>query len=217
MRQHLVPGVRVVIPSVNYGDLLAVTLPAWLAYFEASDIIVVTSPNDIETAQVASEHAVKLLTTDAWLRNGAKFNKAAALDEAFEFPARRVEDCYSIDADIFPEGIMPDRLEPGIIYGAQRFDVHSNTELAARVTTRQYQPKWYAAQHTLHREVCLGCVQFFQSFKGLRFGSYPTAARYDIDFAIRNFKRGEILPGFRAFHLGEGHKNWSGRVAQKWR
>src|SRR5690606_37733393 len=78
--------VRVVIPSVNYADFLADTLPAWQAFLPRdAKIAVVTTPEDRETQAVAASCDVPCCVTDVWTRDGAIFNKGSALDLAFGF------------------------------------------------------------------------------------------------------------------------------------
>ena len=76
---------RVVIPSVNYADTLAVVLPRWLEYVPAESIRIVTTLNDAQTLDIASQHHVDALRTTVWRTRGHVFDKAAALDEAFGF------------------------------------------------------------------------------------------------------------------------------------
>lgn len=132
---------RVVIPSVNYGDLLAVTLPAWVDLVGREALLVVTDPSDIETLRVAAQHRVNAMPTDAWTRidpschvsarqhramkwwrdkrrdAAPSFNLALALDEAFGFPLSlhdRVasgELCAVVDADCYPFGEWPSASE----------------------------------------------------------------------------------------------------------
>ena len=233
---------RLVIPSVNYGDLLQVILPAWLAILPREAITVVTAPGDQETRDIATGLAVDLLVTDAWRRDGAVFNKAAALDEAFGFvgDVRRAPAdggvCLSIDVDIFPFGGLPTgaEIKPDTLYGCPRFhcptpDIlkahlfgtlkHRDLQLIAprmrKVPGALIVPNTPAnVQDAASR--CLGYFQLFRYQPGIRFGSYRTAGKYDLDFR-EQFTRRLTVPRFYALHLGDqDRRNWQGRVTARW-
>lgn len=152
---------RIVVPSVEYGDLLALTLPQWRVILpETSSLTVVTSPADTETQAVASRNGFACHVTDAWTRtdpschvNGRAnrtyskrwratipqgetptFNLALALDEAFGFPSPTpVGVCAVVDADCYPVGQLPadETIAADTIYGAWRHDCHSFAEFVA--------------------------------------------------------------------------------------
>ena len=139
---------RLVIPSVDYADMLAAILPAWARLVGAEAITVVTAPRDVPSQEVAAEAKVGLVVTDAWTRqvptlNGAAgpviFNKARALDEAFGFradirPAPAAgELCLALDADVYPGGQLPaeGELEADLLYGCPRYRCETPAELEA--------------------------------------------------------------------------------------
>ncbi len=206
---------RVVIPSVNYGDMLAVTLPAWRRLLPSADLIVVTAKHDRATLTVARANRASLLITDAWYREGADFNKARALDEAFEFPERPLgEVCVAIDADVYPFGALElDAIADGVIYSVDRFYIDTPATLARQVAR--------PALETLDRLTAgrrgPGYFQAFRSRPDLTFGSYKNAGFYDLHFH-RHFAGGVgVLEGFAVGHLGrKSGKNWSGRTLPKW-
>ena len=104
---------RAVIPALHYADLLAVILPAWVQMLGPEALTVVTTPDDHETHDVASARGVGLVATDAWSRDEAILNKAAALDDAFGFtpgyrrPPPPREGRLSPDAGAYPFGHFP--------------------------------------------------------------------------------------------------------------
>ena len=232
---------RVVIPSVNYADTLSVTLPAWRVLLPDARIIVVTSPSDLDTQAVAREHGAGIVVTDAWYREGAVFDKARALDEAFGFvpggrrPARG-EACLSIDADVYPFGSLPVRLIPRMIYGCPRYLCSSMAELAehkagatarsqlslmlTRYTRPSGGPELVQGASDRLVDTCAGaCLGYFQLFAHQgheSFGSYPTAALYDLKFRDQ-FRRRGVAPGFYVMHLGNScRSNWTGRTVPAW-
>lgn len=99
---------RIVVPSVNYADLLAVSLPVLVSLVGSSPITVLTAAEDRNTHAVAKACGVSTFVTDAWTRtdrachrsrartarvgkfwqqqrkdDAPTFNLALALDEAF--------------------------------------------------------------------------------------------------------------------------------------
>jgi len=105
--------------SVNYDDLLAITLPRMAAVFDR--VCVVTDLHDYDTLLIAESHDnVFAHQTDAFTRNGATFNKGLAQEEGLDILGRRGWICC-IDSDILlPKSIHFGDLEPGCLYGAKR-------------------------------------------------------------------------------------------------
>jgi hypothetical protein len=109
---------KAIIVCVDYGDLLAKTLRHALPHFER--IVVVTSPEDHRTEQVVCQVAnspnVAILSTDAFYRHGAAFNKGLALEEGFDVLGRDGWLC-TLDADIVLPPEMPlAEMTPGNMY-----------------------------------------------------------------------------------------------------
>ncbi len=227
---------RIVIPSVNYADLLEVTLPAWRAKFPEAEIVVVTSLYDLPTRECAEQHGARALGTDAWYRNGAKLDKACAINEAFAFDSLPDATlCLSVDADVVPFGRLVPRdgeYRVDTIYGAPRFhcpDERTFREhLAGRapISTLGLLSRG-ADQHPVFphspdmvraaAKTCQGYFQAFLSQPGRRFKSCPTAGGYDGSFA-RTFTFRDVLPDFYLLHLGgRSRRNWEGRVLPTWR
>lgn len=218
---------RVVIPSVNYADFLAVTLPAWKKLLPSQDFLVVTSPEDTETREVAAMNEAGVVLTDVWSLDGASFNKAAALDLAFGFdkePPWRVKDgewCLSLDADVYPFGKFPDGFSVDrVLYSAMRYSCDSPEDLQAHIDGRLPLSHFPEIRMWRNRRIPdpAGKQGYFQLWRyqaGDRFGSYPTAAKYDVHFADK-FPVRRYLDGIYVLHLGEHRRNWSGRITPRW-
>lgn len=231
---------RVVMPSLSYGDFAAVTLPAWRAFLPDAALALVTSPDDRESQDVAAALGVDCVVTDAWRADGAVMNKAAALDLAFGFrgderpcPALH-EVCISVDADVYPFGVLPApaSLAPTTLYGCARYQCDTPEELAAHIrgeTARsvlrllpprvrgESSPSQMASMSpTLAGQRALGFFQLFLYRPGIAFGSYPTAGKYDLEFR-RHFAHRVGLWSVYCLHLGELNRaNWRGRVVPRW-
>ena len=223
---------RVVIPSVNYADYLAATLPAWCQILNAEHIRIVTTDSDYDSKRVADENGCQIIVTDRWKQDGAILNKAAAMDEAFGFtgslkPPDHDELCFSIDADTHPFGNLPQDsfFESDFIYGCHRYMCESpnklhkviNGELKRHQMSRMISWGKRARQshHRHNPQVLCGYVQAFRYKAGMSFGSYPAANEYDVQFALK-FPYSKLIPSLWVMHLGENHVNWTGRVSEKW-
>lgn len=196
--------------------MLAVTLPAWRAILpKSADVRVVTSATDRDTADVAAAAEVRVIVTDAWTRDGATFNKAAALDVAFGFDPdgsapRAGEACLSLDADAYPAGPLPStwNLSRDALYGCARhlcLDAKTLARFQAGTATIADLPRRNAGDRGA------GYFQLFRYKPGLTFGSFPTAGYYDLEFHT-HFAEVVDLASFTVLHLGRtSSRNWSGR------
>ena len=222
-----------VIPSVDYADMLAVTLPAWQLALPTATIRVVTSREDVATHRVCRETGIEALQTDAWKADGAMLNTAKALDEAFALAAPG-DVCLSIDADCYPCGTFPreDALDPDVLYGCARYLCMSMADLHAHLDGRTPREALPLMGHRLERDG-YGLVAntpeavtrlagegpgYFKVFRygAVRFGSFRTAGAYDTTFAAKFTKKRPIVD-FYVLHLGPSRgRNWSRRIVPRW-
>jgi hypothetical protein len=230
---------RIVIPSLGYGDFLAATLPAWQLRFPGATIVVVTATGDDDTADVVRHHGARLCVTDAWFAFGARLNKGWALNVGFGFtgaltPPNRGERCLSVDADVYPFGPFPEELAPRTLYGCPRYLCRTPEELQAHqegrlkrhqmpVLLARYRgsdaPQGVigAGRKTLD-SAARSCLGYFQLWRhcGFTFSSNMTAGKYDIVFRDQ-FEKRAALTDFYVLHLGDAsRKNWSGRSVPRW-
>jgi hypothetical protein len=107
---------------VNYADFLAWTLPVNKTHFNR--MVVVTAPEDRRTRDICEYNHVECLTTNAFYKKGATFNKCAGINEGLRQLGSRDWICH-LDADI----VLPPRsremlgkidLQPDMIYGIDR-------------------------------------------------------------------------------------------------
>lgn len=224
---------RAAIVSVHYADLLAVTLPAWVKLLPPGVLSVVTSPADHETQEVSRAHGVPVVVTDAWTRTDPSvhtwglsrpvtFNCALALDVALglaeDARARPSigEVIAAIHVDCYPQGRFCDLslLKTDTLYGVWRH--HCQTPqmfkdvLTGSVTRQQVR----RMKNSGGRPV--GYFQMCRYRAGLRFGSYPTAQKYDTHFCAK-FATLAFLDDFWLWHLGpQDDANWAGRILPRW-
>jgi hypothetical protein len=223
------------ITSVDYADFLAVTLPAWRALLPSATLRVVTSPRDRATHQVAARVGVEVVATRAWRADGARFNRAKALDQAIGLPASG-ELCLSVDADVYPCGVLPDErhFALGVLYGCARYLCRTWADAKAhlfgrvprealplmdvRLATKDGYAIAANTPDELQRTAAAG-LGYFQAFRyaGQQFGSFPSAGGYDTAFAA-GFAERRALEDLYVLHLGPSRgQNWTGRVLPTWR
>jgi hypothetical protein len=234
---------RIVIRSVNYADMLAVTLPQWVRMFPQAVITIATSPQDHETQRVAGENGAHVHATDAWFALGPKkLDGGTAADEAFGFVAYQAqplrflqppepgEVCISADCDVYPMGKFPAELEHGTLYGCGQYlcldeeafeDARTTGRRLALILPRKggesellYAPTSNEVRAAARR--CIGYTIAWRHQEGRRLGSSKTAGGFDIPFG-RKFERHVGLTKFYVLHLGQRSRaNWTGRVLPKW-
>lgn len=73
---------RAILVSVDYGDVLALTLPHNRHHF--SDVMVVTAPRDAETIDAAEAAGARIFLTESFWEGGADFNKFRALEQGLD-------------------------------------------------------------------------------------------------------------------------------------
>lgn len=113
------PAIRGITVSVGYGPLLRITLPRNMRHL--TECLVVTSPDDRETQEVASSvPGVRLHVTDAATRHQARFNKGLCFEEAWDHFGR--DGWWLVhDSDIIlPDSLHLDQLKPDHLHGARR-------------------------------------------------------------------------------------------------
>jgi len=223
---------RVVIPSVDYADMLAVTLPAWQAFLGHQGVIVASTERDTATAEVVRRCGAELYVTDAWMRTDAShtplrgmpvsFNKGLALDEAFGFIGPRPQPadgelCVCLDADVVPFGTWPaeDTFGATHVDGCQRYRCDAQASLEAHRAGRR--PLSRFPSHKLHPAMAIGYCQVFRWRPGIRFGSWPTAEHYDVRL-VEQYAGGRHRPEWYVLHLGPWvvQANWKRRVVPRW-
>lgn len=221
---------RLVIASVKYADCLAIALPAWLAVVPAHVLTVATSPEDHESRQVAFAHGVTCVVTDAWTRTDpdchvgrdATFNLALGLDEALGLvpsdvrPPAHGELVGHVSADCVPFGAWPAEkaFKADTIYGFWRHECLTPRGLAGHMKGTIPLTQFPKLKNSHGWPI--GYNQLFR-YQGQRFGSYPTAGKFDTDFS-RGFLHREMRSELYFLHLGpiSVRENWAGRVIPTW-
>ncbi len=210
--------IRALTVCVGYDDLLRVTLPHTLPHVR--ELVVVTAPQDEKTrAYAAGFDNVRVFETDAFYRDGAKFNKGLAVEEGFDFLGRRGW-ILVLDADIVLPADATDRmipLSPGRLYTPPRRIL----EDAARWPEFADHKTW---DRLPGRKEDRGHYGYFQLFHAsdevlVRRPWYGTAwthaGRCDDEFQHRWAAASKLRPGFEVLHLGRCDENWFGRASAR--
>jgi len=201
---------RAILVCVDYSDLLAVTLPHNRHHFE--QVCVITSHGDKKTADVALANGCPVHQTDAFTRNGAVFNKWAALEEGLDWYGRRGWLCV-MDADVLWPAATPPwhpmvgelwtplrRMAPwpGPVPAERdwgRFALHRNVQ------------EWAGYSQIFHADdPHLGPAPWHQT-------DWVHAGGADSMFQRRWPQHLKRRPPFEVLHLGPAGTNWCGRAS----
>lgn len=203
--------IRGLVVCVNYDDLLLLTLPRNMGHL--SSCLVVTHPDDDKTQQVAKAAGAQLLLTDAFQRNGAKFNKGLAIEEGLTQLGRGGWTLVW-DADtLLPAKICWPTLEPGRLYGAARRMLENPKDWHADLDWSQLPVR--------NTPPFMGyCQLFHMSDKVLQFQPwYPVdwthAGGCDTHFRNKWPRRHWTPLPFEVLHIGPTHANWAGRSSER--
>lgn len=190
--------ISMITVCVNYSDYFSRSIKAWASGCE--NILVVTSPRDDLTKALCREHGISFYQTDAFYRDGAKFNKGRAIAEAYELllPGDWV---VLADSDLIPPEdwracIEKAGVQPGCLYGAWRYE-----EGGKRIPDPDI-CGWFHMAHISDPNMLVRPIVDIQ---------WSHAGCYDTQFQDRWKKRERSVLPIRLTHLGETWSNWAGR------
>lgn len=203
----------VIIVSVNYNDLLIVSLSHNVKIFE--NITVVTSPDDLLCQKICQKFGVNCLVTSVMYEGGAVFNKGKAINEGIK-SLDNPDFILLIDADIVLESkIDIDSLSEDVLY------------TSSRLICKSYQiyKSWKDENLDIEKVGRLENnkgIGFFQLFNISnsnvdRENPYPensqNASWSDLIFRDKFPKKSDW--GGKTIHLGDPYINWDGRVTRR--
>lgn len=203
------PPIRAIMVAVDYADLLAQTLPYNRHHFE--EVMVVTSLDDWECAQIAHKNDCVVHATDTFYHHGAAFNKWAALEEGLNHFGREGWLCI-MDADVAWPKKLPDdwELKPGCLYSPNR-------RMYPLIDAIPQESLWQG--YRIHRNIAewAGYSQIFHASDPV-LGPAPWhevnwmhAGGADSFFQSKWAAANKIRPSFEVLHLGPSGENWCGR------
>ena len=203
-----------ILVCVEYSDFLSITLPYNRHHF--NKVVVVTTPMDTDTHQVADAYGADVFTTNSFYDNEATFNKWVALEEGLDWMGREGWLCI-MDADIiWPKWIPDFQPKSGKIYTPKRkmltdlsanlLPIYPNKENWEHLPYHRYLAEWS------------GYTQIFNSNDSV-LGHPPWheidwnhAGGADSFFQKRWAQKDKLRPPFEVLHLGNSSENWCGRV-----
>lgn len=204
---------KAILVSVDYADLLAITLPYNRHHFDS--VMVVTTPTDKATIDLAAKYKCWTHCTNAFYDNGAKFNKWKALEEALDVYGREGWMCI-MDADVlWPRDIPSYERVEGNLYTPLR-RMFLNVELPIPPEDR-----W--VDSPLHKQQAefAGYTQIFHA-SDMHLGNAPWheinwkhAGGADSFFQAKWPAANKIRPPFEVLHLGYAGTNWCGRASKR--
>lgn len=199
---------KAILTCVDYGDILALTLPYNRHHF--TEVVVVTTPADEETQQVAQACNATLHVTPDFYLDGAPFNKWVPLEQGLDILGRDGLICI-MDADIaWPKSLPQINWQPNIIYSPRR-RIHLPLSLPP-------EKEWGTCPLHPVAEIWAGYTQIFHGTdtclpKPPWHQSHSNAGGPDTVFQNR-WKNKQRLP-FEVLHIGPTETNWGGRITPK--
>jgi hypothetical protein len=217
---------RAIMVSVNYADLLALTLPYNRHHF--SEVYVVTDPRDEGTIAVAERNCCKIFMTTAFTDDGAAFNKWKALEQGLDQMGRQGFICLK-DADVvWPREMVVQTYKQTVCYAhkqwglwEQRFGQlctplrHICDPAPAEIPPEE---TWH--KYPVHRNVreWAGYSQIFHA-EDPHLGPPPWhdvtwrhAGGADSFFQEKWPADCKARPPWKCLHLGPAGENWLGRA-----
>jgi len=202
--------IRAITVCVDYHDYLRITMP--INRFHFSEVMVVTSPTDLKTIEVAASNNCQVFTTDSFYANGAQFNKWLALEEGLDQFGRHGWLCI-MDADIvWPTSASIDNLKSGYLYSPLR--------RMMKDFKRYLPPVKDWDSYILHSNVreWAGYSQIFDSEDE----HLPSTPWHETDWKhaggadsfFQNLwpPNRKVRTDWEVLHLGEAGRNWCGRL-----
>ena len=203
---------RAILVSVDYADLLSVTLPYNRHHF--NDVMVVTSKHarDNPTVTLCTENDAKCFRTNSFYDNSAVFNKWKALEEGLDQFGRHGWLCI-MDADVMWPKILPQFEKVcGCLYTPyRRMMTEVKLPIPSEAEWKRYPRhpqirEWAGFSQIFHAEdLCLGKPPWHET-------NWIHAGGADSFFQRKWQQRHKIRPPFDVLHLGIAGANWCGRV-----
>jgi hypothetical protein len=197
-----------IVVSVNYDDLLRVTLEFNRAMFDK--YVIVTDVQDHATKRVCEEYGAECMESNKTYENGAKFNKSGLIHEA----QRRLHHAYPfhwillMDADIILPRNFPtlvEKIDQSYLYCMNRRDFETPDDWKRNV---------YRVYDCV--ENYPGYFQLYYNKSKLYAPFSPAGDICDFVFAKQFSRRRILAPDSFVTHLGEANRNITGRFTARW-
>lgn len=200
--------IKALIVCVDYSDYLSITLPINRPHF--SEVLVITTPGDTKTQEVALENNSVVFMTESFYDDGAYFNKWKALEEGYDLMGRTGWLC-NLDADVvWPVNADLSEIVKGNLYCPYRRMGPDSLPL------RKDWEKWPIDRVT----ELAGYSQIFHADDPVLRDrpwmqqNWKHAGGADSFFQQRWKPENKKRFNWEVMHLGERGKNWCGRSTQ---
>lgn len=214
------------IVCVDYHDYLALTLPYNRHHFR--NVVVITTEQDKQTQNIGDKTFSDVYCTDAFYRNGANFNKFAAMEEAFDAYGRSGWICI-MDADVlwpkhidweFQDPEKPQDVSRGTKCQMQMGNLYTPLRRMWEEVNPNLPQEPYWSQFPLHPQQ-VEWAGYSQIFHGSdphlvsapwHQTNWRHAGGADSFFQMKWPKENKLRPPFTCLHLGKAGMNWCGRA-----
>jgi hypothetical protein len=214
------------IVCVDYHDYLALTLPYNRHHFR--NVVIITTEQDKQTQDIGDKNFADVYCTDVFYRNGAKFNKFAAMEEVFDSYGRSGWICI-MDADVlwpkhidweFQDPEKPQDVSRGTKFQMQAGKLYTPLRRMWEEVTPNIPQEPYWAQFPLHPQQAefAGYTQIFHGSDPHLVSApwhqtnWKHAGGADSFFQMKWPAVNKVRPPFTCLHLGKAGMNWCGRA-----
>jgi hypothetical protein len=203
---------RAIMVSVDYSDILGITLPYNRHHF--SEVVIVTTPEDVKTQEVAISHGANTFLTRSFYESGALFNKWKCLEQGLDAMGRHGWFCV-MDADVlWPEVIPAFPVQIGKLYTPRRRMVNDIRGFLIppendwhKFPIHPQQAEFAGYSQIFHADdPHLGPAPWHQT-------NWKHAGGADSFFQAKWSPQFKERPPFEVLHLGPAGVNWCGRAS----
>jgi len=194
-----------IVTSVNYDDLLRLTLPSTC---NICDVVYVLTAEGDASIQVARDNGTKVMEYNGWNEQNACFNKSGALSTAQEYVHENHPAAWVMLADA--DMILPPTLRQSILDAKDWLALYSIARVDYKdpQAYREGKASYYAFPFS-------GYCQIYRSETKATYPPWSNDAGFCDCFFRDKFATWRRLPGV-AKHLGCDHVNWQGRKSERW-
>ena len=208
--------------SYCYFDTLQFMLP--VNYLHFNKIYIITQENDIETIEFSKKFKNVVILFYNFKNNDKRFDKYGAIKYAQQKIYNEHPNSWYliIDSDIllpnnFINILINEKLNEECIYGAYRLNIFKTSELFRKNLFIERNENLHSnnSNNILYRKKyppsILGCFQLYKK-KCYQPDNFNNAGWGDYQFGYDNFNLFCNLQNLIYIHLGEGNKNWNGKL-----
>lgn len=223
--RYIQPFLEAVIISVNYSDILKISLEENQHIFD--NIVIVTSSKDKNTQNLCKKYKnCKVVVTDCFYDNGSSFNKGKGINIGYENLIYK-DWVVNLDSDIvllknFKQLFFNSKIDKEKLYWSKRIIFPEKKDWDLFLSTGKCNPP-------KSEEDAIGFLQIFnynsKVFRLLKkYNNNKPYFEFSCDASNSDlFFKNKWQPTMRkmlkipCYHLGEYEKNWAGRVTPEFK